>query len=531
MLEDATSARAPSPVPTAVEHTREREGRIKEIASSTNLKEQPFSIYSLQEKWAIVSMTSFAAVFSPLTANIYFPAIPKLTTEFHKSTELINLTVTVYMIMQGLAPMAWGTLSDRWGRRPMFIACMVLLSLSCVGLALVPTSDYWLLLLLRGFQAAGSASTVALGAGVIGDISTPAERGGFMGIFSIGPMVGPSIGPVIGGILSQSLGWRSIFWFMCICSGICALAIALFLPETLRSIVGNGSIRPLRVYLPLVPIIGRHRGAPTDTTRPPRKPFTNPLRIFTYPDVVVLLVFNGVIYAVYYGVTASISSLFKKAYPYLNQTTTGLCFLAIGGGMLIGTLLSGKLMDRDYAAIRDAMIKKAQADSEGQIIDVNEITKSDNFPIEKARLRTAPIHLALFIGCVLGYGWALQAKVNLAVPLILQMIMGLTVVSIMNIITTLLVDLMPSQGSSITACNNMVRCLLGAGLVSVIDIIIKALGAGWTYIVLGGGCILVSPLLIVVLRWGPVWREQRRVSTAAANPDKAKAKEEKTDIN
>ena len=62
-----------------------------------------------------------------------------------------------------LAPMFWGTLSDRRGRRPMMIACLVTLCLSCVGLALVPTSAYWLLMLLRCFQAIGSASTVALG--------------------------------------------------------------------------------------------------------------------------------------------------------------------------------------------------------------------------------------------------------------------------------------------------------------------------------------------------------------------------------
>jgi MFS family permease len=59
--------------------------------------------------------------------------------------------------------MLWGTLSDRRGRRPMMVACLLILSLSCVGLALVPTSDYWLLMLLRCFQAAGSASTYAIG--------------------------------------------------------------------------------------------------------------------------------------------------------------------------------------------------------------------------------------------------------------------------------------------------------------------------------------------------------------------------------
>lgn len=128
-------------------------------------------------------------MFSPLTANIYFPAIPTLAAAFQKPVELINLTVTIYMVVQGISPMFWGTIADRWGRRPIFLACLLTLCLACVGLALCPTNAYWLLMLLRCLQAAGSASTIALGAGVIGDISTPAERGGFFGLYSMGPMV------------------------------------------------------------------------------------------------------------------------------------------------------------------------------------------------------------------------------------------------------------------------------------------------------------------------------------------------------
>lgn len=62
------------------------------------------------------------------------------------------------------APMFWGPMSDHIGRRPISAACLLILSLSCVGLALVPTSDFWLLMLLRCLQASGSASTIAIGA-------------------------------------------------------------------------------------------------------------------------------------------------------------------------------------------------------------------------------------------------------------------------------------------------------------------------------------------------------------------------------
>ena len=103
--------------------------------------------------------------------------------------------------------MIWGTISDYFGRRPIMAACLLVLSISCIGLALVPTSAYWLLIVLRCIQAAGSASTITIGnisvsntvtlflismsvgAGVIGDISSGAERGGFFGLFMLGPLV------------------------------------------------------------------------------------------------------------------------------------------------------------------------------------------------------------------------------------------------------------------------------------------------------------------------------------------------------
>lgn len=100
--------------------------------------------------------------------------------------------------------MFWGTLADRMGRRPTSLGCLFVLSLACIGLAFVPTSYFWLLMVLRCLQAVGSASTLtigmragfffrlisfATGAGIIADIATPAERGGFFGVFTMGPQV------------------------------------------------------------------------------------------------------------------------------------------------------------------------------------------------------------------------------------------------------------------------------------------------------------------------------------------------------
>lgn len=110
-----------------------------------------------------------------------------------------------------------------------------------------------------------------------------------------------------------------------------------FLPETLRKLVGDGSTSPSRLLLPVIPLIGRGR-VHLDTnpegkklSKNPFNGFKNPLPLFWNLDITVLLLFNGIIYAEFYGVTASLSVLFADIYPFLNEATIGLCFMSIGG--------------------------------------------------------------------------------------------------------------------------------------------------------------------------------------------------------
>lgn len=117
------------------------------------------------------------------------------------------------------------------------------------------------------------------------------------------------------------------------------------------------------------------------------------------------------------------------------------------------------------------------------------------------------------------------------------------VVAIMNTTQTLIMDLFPAQGSSITAAvrrflpfhldrnidmasqNNLVRCTMGAALVSVINLLTNALGVGWTFVLLGGICVLASPMIVVSVRRGPAWRERRRKADAErAEKEKARTR-------
>ncbi|KZS92540.1 MFS general substrate transporter [Sistotremastrum niveocremeum HHB9708] len=511
---DFTSlSRQTTPHDVKIAYQSNEEGVISEEWAACEA-EAAYSVFSRREKWLLVFLGSLAALLSPLSANIYLPAVSMVAINFGKSVESINLTITTYMVFQAIAPMFWAPFADRYGRRIVFILCLTTLCVSCVGLALVPTNSYWLLLLLRCFQAGGGASTVALAAGLIVDIAHPSERGMFLGLYSLGPIVGPCVGPTIGGLLSDHLGWRSIFWFLCIFSGVVLLVIILILPETLRSLVGDGSIRPPHIFSrPIIPF--RKAGIPRCSKIAPHTSMSNPLRLFLYPDVLLILTFNSVVYAVFYGVTTTVSVLFKETYPFLTDTDIGICFMAGGSGAVFGSWLNGRMLDRDYKMFEQRYNAERKDASSASLEKANlELASPDPkmdaaFPLERARLRMTFLYLCMFVACIIGYGWSVQYKAHISVPLSITFFTGWSGISIFNSHQNLVMDLFPTQGSSITAANNLFRCSAGAALVAVEDLILDALGPGWTFVLFGVICLVFYPLSYLEMKSGSRFREKR----------------------
>ncbi|GKZ88797.1 hypothetical protein AnigIFM59636_009331 [Aspergillus niger] len=189
----------------------------QEDPNSTPGETEVYSTFSRWTKALIVLMASVASIFSSLSANIYLPALDTIAEQLHVSDTLINLTLSTYMIFQGLAPTIFGGLSDSAGRRPAYILCFITYIAANIGLAL--QRNYAALLILRCLQSAGGSSTIALANAIVADVVTTAERGRYIGYVSAGLILGPSIGPIIGGLLTQFLGWPFIFWLLTILAG------------------------------------------------------------------------------------------------------------------------------------------------------------------------------------------------------------------------------------------------------------------------------------------------------------------------
>ncbi|OCK75276.1 putative MFS transporter [Lepidopterella palustris CBS 459.81] len=489
-------------------------------ALTTTLSAPLHTVFTRPQRTFIAIMITLGSFFSPLSGQIYFPAIPAIANDYHTTTGRINLTITTYMIMQGLAPTIMGTFGDTTGRRPAYILTFAIYFAANIGLA--TQKSYAALLVLRCLQSAGSSGTIALGYGVISDIVTPAERGKYLGPAAAGVMLAPAIGPTIGGLLTQYLGWRSIFWFLSIISGSYLVTYALFMPETSRKVVGDGSIPPSDWWV-MSPFqywsarrekkraIREGRGSEIDEkekkaqelAKKRKFQFPNPLSsvvILREKDVCIIICFITLGMFVLMAQLASLPTLFGEAYGF-NTFKVGLCYLPVGGAAIFAAFLNGKLMDWNYRR----WAKKLNLPFEKK-----RSTDLRDFPIEKVRLQPVLIFAPLVAATYIPFGWVLQKRVNLAVPLTLEFIMAYCQVSCSNSLSSLLIDLFPEKPSTVTAASSLVRCWVAGAGTAVIAYMLDEMGWGWCYTFLGLVFLLATSLLWVEYKWGMGWREGRR---------------------
>lgn len=544
---DEKTTGTPSPSETIVPaSTGSQPANEEAIAEDGDLEEltairtgPPYSVFSKRQKQYLVFMVTVAAFISPTSANIYFPALNPLARDLNVSDALINVTLTSFMIFQGIAPTFIGDLADMAGRRPAYIVASIIYLGANIGLAL--QNSFPALLVLRCLQSAGSSGGIALGFGVVADISTSSERGSYVGIVGAGTMLGPALGPVIGGILAQFLGWRSIFWFCFIFSAVWLVPFILTVPETGRNVVGNGSVPPIGWNMTVLDYLRLHkesksqdtlsRSATADERRRAQAElashrklrFPNPLKtiyIIAEKDVALVLIYNSLIYTAFYDVIASMPVMFKQTYGF-NDLEIGLCYLPFGFGCAVTSFLNGKLLDRNYKRIAKRI---------GFSIDRKHGDDLRHFPIEEARIGIMWPILSVGLASILCYGWAMEMNAPLAAPLVLTFLIGFCVNGSFNILSTLMVDLYPQSPATATAANNLVRCFMGAGGTGIINIMVDKMGRGWCFTFIALVCTVTMPMLLAEIKWGSGWREERQVRLdAKAAADHQKKLDESND--
>ncbi|MET0722478.1 MAG: multidrug effflux MFS transporter [Tardiphaga sp.] len=178
----------------------------------------------------------------PFAIDMYLPALPAIAADLRTTTSATQMTLTMFFVAFGLCQIAYGPLSDVYGRKPPLYAGLALFILGSIGCALAPSVGW--LIAFRVLQGAGAAAMGVIPRAIIRDLHTGTEATRLMALVMLVFSVSPILAPLTGSALIVPLGWRAVFVAVTIAAVIAVVLLATLLPETrLHHDRINGSVR------------------------------------------------------------------------------------------------------------------------------------------------------------------------------------------------------------------------------------------------------------------------------------------------
>ena len=154
----------------------------------------------------VASLASFLSAFMGSSVNVALPTIGK---EFATSAVAMGWITTAYLLAAAVGLVPFGRLADLHGRRRVFTLGFATYTVAAVACAFAPNNAA--LIAFRIVQGLGAAMVFSTSAALVSSAFPPAERGRALGWNVAAVYTGLSAGPFLGGILTEQLGWRSLF--------------------------------------------------------------------------------------------------------------------------------------------------------------------------------------------------------------------------------------------------------------------------------------------------------------------------------
>ncbi|TFY62814.1 hypothetical protein EVJ58_g3619 [Rhodofomes roseus] len=303
-----------------------------EAAYEEELQDDVYNRFTKKQKRMIVAVVSWTALIPLFVSESFVPTVPAVAKEFNSTGEIINLAVTFSMASAAITSIIWATYSGFYGRRPIYLACLPCFCIGSLGVAWcnsVPSLMLW-----RVLQAAGTASGISVGAGVLGDIYKVEERGTAIGLFMGASLLGAAFAPLAGGIATHYASWRVMQYALFLAGVIALLLTFAYLPETSHP----GTLGIDKLY---------ERG---ELERGKFKwVWLNPFRslaLLKSPNLVLITFASIAGLMTDFTLLIPLPYTIGERYNIDNEALVGACFIALGLGNILGAPLAGRLSDK-----------------------------------------------------------------------------------------------------------------------------------------------------------------------------------------
>jgi multidrug resistance protein len=286
--------------------------------------------FSNVKKWCLTMLVAIVTMAIALISSAYSATIPEIMAEFHCSSTVATLGVSLYVLGFAVGPVLWAPLSELYGRQLVFFVSQTLLTIFNAGAA--GSKNMATLLILRFLAGSFGAAPVTNSGAVVADMFSAEQRGVAMTFFAAAPSLGPVLGPIIGGFLGNAAGWRWVQGFMGAFSGTIWFISTPILPETysiylLRKRAEKLSKMTGKVYRSKSELRMKHMSAAKQITTALYRPW---VLFFHEPIVMILSLYLSVIYGTLY--------MLFGAFPVVYQEQRGWS-VSIGSLAFLGVLV------------------------------------------------------------------------------------------------------------------------------------------------------------------------------------------------
>jgi EmrB/QacA subfamily drug resistance transporter len=176
-------------------------------------------------KGVVLLVTTIASFIFPFMGSAVNIALPSLGKELSLDAVMLGWIATAYLLSSATLLIPFGRIADIYGRKKIFTCGIVIFTLSSLFAGMASSAN--MLISCRVFQGIGGAMLAGTAVALLTTIFPANERGKVLGINVAAAYIGLSLGPVLGGVLTQHLGWRSIF-FLSAFLGLAVIGVVLW---------------------------------------------------------------------------------------------------------------------------------------------------------------------------------------------------------------------------------------------------------------------------------------------------------------
>nr|POE78084.1 efflux pump rdc3 [Quercus suber] len=449
-----------------------------------------------------------SGTLSPMASTLPTIAASAIATDFHLTSSISPvLPVALYVLGLGIGPFYLAPLSELYGRRSVYIASFTIFGLLNVGCALSP--NIAALAIFRFLSGVAGSAGPSLGGASIGDMFVKTERGKAQALYGFGPTGGPVLGGVLGGFILHGTGsWRWLMWVTAISPAVTVLVCLGFLRETYTPVLLRRRAKLLRVQYPTELFHTEYDN--TNQKNVFALSITRPLRMLvTSPICASFAVYIGMVYGILYLFLLSLSLLFAPTkqsglFTYgWTDGTSGLSFLGIGVGVVLGGFISAKLADRIYQWQNARLTKKKFANDskdDPEVVRPTEVYPESRLFLLQVGMIVVPLGLIV-------YAWS-AGRTHWIVPLLGAAIFATGMIIVYVAFQIYLVDIFGRFAASALATATILRSILGCVLTVVGTDLYERLNYDWGTMLLAFLCLAMLPLPLIFMKIGPQLRKK-----------------------